>query len=340
MRAADLFPGARIPRPLTLTRQPTPLELHDQASADLGLDLTVKRDDLLDDSGCGHKARKLEYVLAHARSEGSTVLVTAASLPSSQAVGLALHAPRHGMRVHIVYCGDEQERPPYAYGNYLLVQLLGATSTWFERHPWDGWPQLVAEVMASERERGERPYLAPPGLSEWPGLAGSIDLGLELAHQIPADDQPLHVIATAGSGGTCLGLAIGAHRMGRAWTVHGVGVGGMVGGVRASIRRLRRQAEAELGPLALPDEPVLLFDAAGGARYDAPRPEELETIRDAFRHYGLLLDPTYMARTFTGLRRMAEVRVVPPGARTVLVHTGGSFGVFNEHPALRRWLDG
>src|SRR4051812_37056075 len=74
-------------------------------SSDLGVDLWAKREDLIDGIGSGHKARKLKYIIEDAVINGATVLMTAASPPSGQAVAMTAAANSAGLRSHIVYCG-------------------------------------------------------------------------------------------------------------------------------------------------------------------------------------------------------------------------------------------
>ena len=89
---ADLLPGAKPAVTDGELRVPSPLDPAPSLGSELGVDLLVKREDRLDDLGCGHKTRKLAHVLAHARAQGATALVTAASVPSSQAVMVAASA--------------------------------------------------------------------------------------------------------------------------------------------------------------------------------------------------------------------------------------------------------
>ena len=59
----------RYPRE-TFTRQPTPLQALEHVSAELGVRLYLKRDDLTDLALGGDKPRKLEYEVAKARAAG------------------------------------------------------------------------------------------------------------------------------------------------------------------------------------------------------------------------------------------------------------------------------
>jgi len=50
-----------------------------------------------------------------------------------------------------------------------------------------------------------------------------------------------------------------------------------------------------------------------------------------------VLDPNYMLKTFLGMQQLIRAGTIPNGARVVLVHTGGSFGIFGDAPELRVW---
>ncbi len=316
-------------------RVPTPLEARDGGG--LGVELWLKREDLIDDLGCGHKARKLEHVVAAARRERATVLVTAGSLPSSQTVAVAAAARRHGLRAHLVYTGDRQARPSTPRGNYLLATLLGAEITWFERSPWAESAARVEAVAAAERERGERPYAIEPGISRWPGLAGSVELGQELAAQLPQPERETWIVAPAGSGGTCLGLAIAAGLGGLPWRVLGVCIGGDRAAATAQAAALEEEAVAALGEGARQAERIHFHDGALGNGYDEPAAAELEAMREALREHQLVLDPNYMLKAFLGLRQALAAGTVAAGSRVVLVHTGGALGIHDPAPAADDW---
>ncbi|MFD0375757.1 1-aminocyclopropane-1-carboxylate deaminase/D-cysteine desulfhydrase [Streptomyces sp. NPDC127112] len=351
---ARLLPYADLPRPLCGGRTPTPLEARPDLSARLGPEVFLKREDLLDDLGGGHKVRKLDYVVADALRQGATALVTGGSLPSGQCVAVAAAARRHGLQSVLVYSGDEQRRPSHPQGSYLLALMLATEVVWHERTPWSRNAELLADACRRAAARGLVPYPIPPGITTWPGLLGSVGLGLELADQLgagsagalgvrpgPAHGQrEVHVVVPAGSGATCLGLALAARLLGLRWKVHGVCIGGGRAAVEAEIEDLRREAARRLDRPDLADPavaPVHVHDQWLAAGYDRPSEAELSAMAEAVGDHGLLLDPTYMLKAFLGLRGLAASGEIPPAARAVLVHTGGSLGLFGSSSALRSW---
>lgn len=338
MRIGDLLTSGSVPEPVRLGKIPTPLEYHSALSRDLGVELFLKREDAIDDLGCGNKLRKLDYLVADALRQEATVLVTAGSLPSNQCKAVAAVAARHGLRAHVLYGGDRQARPDTPSGSYLLTALLGPSVSWLEYSPWAQIGTHLEAVLRQEQERGERPYLIAPGASAWPGLLGSIELGLELGGQIGEVEVAVaDVVAPAGSGGTCLGLSIAARLLGLTWRVFAVLIGGTISGMEQLGVELCREAEQRIGRPEVLDCRVHHYDGASGLGYDRPRPEELDTMRDVAAKYGLLFDPNYMVKAFLGLRRLIQEGAIQRGAAVVLVHTGGQFGVFGVQPELRAW---
>lgn len=318
-------------------RLPSPLDMNERLSAHLGVTLWVKREDLLDDCGCGHKSRKMAYAAADAQAAGASILVTAASLPSSQAAAVSMFARRLGMRAHIVYCGDDQQPPDVASGYYALVKLLGASVTWKAHAPWVEWAAYVDTVVQEERAAGERPYVIPPGISRWPGFLGSIELGVEVGAQIDTMEAPVWFVGAAGSGATLWGLGIGLQIAGVTGHVHGTCIGPPADDVRRSLRAIRDAISVHI-PSHLLDGEVHLHDEARGGGYGRAGAAECDAMTRAAREFGLWLDPTYTAKAFLGLEALVRAGRIPRGAQVVFLQSAGSMGSVAARPDLDRWL--
>lgn len=320
-----------------LIRGPSRLYVHRSLSAELKVELWLKREDLLDEFGCGHKARKMDYLCREAMDRRATVLVTAVSLPSSQAVAAAAWAQALGLRAHIVYCGDEQRRPERLCGNYLLVSLLGATVTWRERSPWRRWREHLDYAVQLEERAGERPYALQPGLFRWPGFLGSVELGLELAAQLTPPDSPLHVVGAAGSGGSLLGVALGLEIAGMPASVHGACIGAPRKCVERDLGALRDHALDRLGVVSSSCRgSVVLHDRERCGGYGRASGALVSLIRETAARHGVLLDATYMAKAFACLRRLVGEGSIPRGERVVLLHSGGTVELLGGRGELGR----
>lgn len=307
---------------------PSPLYPVPSLGRTLGIDLWVKREDALDDMGCGHKLRKLSCILPMAISQGATVLVTAGSLPSSQTTAVAVTATRLALQAHVVYMGDEQSKPTSLDGPYLATCLANPHLTWFERRPWREVRQALEEVCEMERIRGEHPFVVSPGASEDGGLQGSVKLGLELADQLP--NIPTHIVVPVGSGGTALGIAAAARSRGLRWTVHGACI--------ASDRESSAKRIESLSARYQIAGTVTLTDVSLGRGYAATTPISLQCARMLAVDQGLVLDPTYMIKAYEALQNLCEVGEIVQGATVVLIHTGGNWGALCASSPLAHHL--
>src|SRR6201987_6502179 len=71
-----------IPR-VELAYAPTPLLKLERLSAELGVELWVKRDDLTGLLESGNKVRKLEFLIGEALAQGADTLITCGTLQSN-----------------------------------------------------------------------------------------------------------------------------------------------------------------------------------------------------------------------------------------------------------------
>ena len=92
MKSLDSFPR------VSLGIFPTPIQRLENLSALLGVNLYVKRDDLTGLGLGGNKVRKLEYLLADAKSQGAELVFTTGGAQSNHAMLTAAAANKLGMR--------------------------------------------------------------------------------------------------------------------------------------------------------------------------------------------------------------------------------------------------
>lgn len=333
-----ILAASGVAPPADAVHGPTPLEYHAAMSRDLDIEVFVKREDMADALGCGNKVRKLAYIVAEAERHGATVLVTAGSLGSNQCKAVASAAAQRNLRAHVVYGGDTQERPVEARGSYLLTSLLDPELTWCERRAWNELGNELANVVEIEKSRGERPWLIPPGASNWPGLMGSIELGLEIADQAQAAAISVtDVVAPSGSGGTCLGIHLAAERLNLAWRVTGFSIGEDLDVLHENVAALRSKLPFPLADGARSAGTLTYRDSARGAGYDVARSEELSAMQYVACRYGLVFDPNYMIKAFLGLRQVVDSGYIRRGSHVVLIHTGGHMGLFDAGAAFAAW---
>lgn len=296
------------PAPLSLGRYPTPVFRADALSC-AGCELWVKNDGASAEPYGGNKVRKLELVLADVARRGARRIVTTGAGGSHHVLATAVYARAIGVPVLAVLC--PQPWTPHAettlrasLGLGIEVRVAGSMSS-------------VPLGIASALGRGD--YFIPAGGSSRLGTLGYARAVAELTRQIRDGElpEPDVIVAPLGSGGTVAGILAGVLREGLRSRVVGVSVAVSStlgrGVVLALARAATRLERGDAGVLRLARR--LEVDASHlGAGYGHPTASG-ESATIAAQSAGLVLDPTYTAKTFA--RAIEEVRA--PSAHRVTV---------------------
>jgi D-cysteine desulfhydrase len=322
-------PAPPIPR-VELAYAPTPLLKLERLSAESGVELWVKRDDLTGLLETGNKIRKLEFLVGEALAQRADTLITSGALHSNGARTVAAVAARLGLKAMLVLRGTS----PGTYdGNLLLGRLLGAEVRYCSEAEWDTADQVVQEMAGRVRAAGGTPYVIPEGGATALGALGYVTCGQEIAQQIrhgaPDFDT---IVITAFSGGSQAGLLMARQLTGLRGEIVGVPVAGKASQVRDHVEDLIEQVGRRFAlPVSRPPE-IRLLDGFQGA-------DDLATVVRVARREGLVLDPADTARGFGGMLDHLRREPGSLGRRVCFVHTGGVFSVFPFRDALTRLID-
>ena len=312
----------------------TPVEPLKRASAYFGgPELFVKREDLSLLAGGGNKTRKLEYLVAEALRKGADTLVTCGAYQSNHARLTLAAAKREGLRCHLVLSdptGNERNTME-ASGNLFLDRLLEAERIQFKPYGSDLLKALDEEVEAC-LDAGHHPYAITLGGSSALGALGYVDCALEIAaHEIGSNEPFDYIVVPVGSGGTLAGLIAGLKDAGCHAKVLGMNVLMKKDAQEARIWELIRELSALFGVgKNVVREDLQLFNEGLGPGYALPTEGMLEAVKVLAEHEGLLLDPTYTGKAFSGLAVLIRQNFFKPQDRVLFLHTGGSPALF-EH---------
>lgn len=340
----------KIPPRLELARLPTPIHKLERTSAELGVDLWVWRDDLTGFVLSGNKIRKLEFLLAEARAEGATALITCGGVQSNHVRATVFAGRQLGMDVSVVL----REPPPGALpglgftGNLLLDHLAGARVrrvTWAEYETagkvYDRFLEQEAEHL---RAAGAVPYTVCEGGSSplgCMGYFGAVEEMLGSWQRAGAPGRgPDSLFFALGSGGTHAGLALGfAHHGLDPAAVHAINVCDDRTYFEHRVGALL-QGACERFDLPAFEAPLQIHDGHVGDGYGQATPEDLRFYAELASREGLLLDPCYTGKAFRGM--VAELRADRErfGSTILFLHTGGVFGNFAYAEAYRAALEG
>ncbi|HEY7013384.1 MAG TPA: pyridoxal-phosphate dependent enzyme [Streptosporangiaceae bacterium] len=306
-----------VPR-VPLVLGPTPLHRAPRLSADLGVPVLFKRDDLAGVGLGGNKLRGLEYILADVLAQGCDCLVTGAGPQSNWTMLAALACLRHGIEPHVVCYGSGAADE----GNMRLHRWLGTDVR------FTGDPDRVSvdagidHVVAELRTAGRRPYPVPRGGATPLGALGYVRASLELAAQLgELDEQPSALWVATGSCGTQAGLVAGAALAAAPYQVTGVTVSRPEDECRDRVSELAAGAAALAGFGGDLGEPVVLGGWAGPG-YGVPSAAGQAAARLVAVTEGVFLDPTFGAKTMAALIATCRSGQVS-GPQLFLVSGGG-----------------
>ena len=318
---------------------PTPLEPAPRLSAELGVDLWIKRDDCTGLAGGGNKTRKLEFLLGEALEQGADTLITQGAVQSNHVRQTAAAAASFGMACRVVLenrTGNQAEDYLWS-GNVLLDRLLGARIRTVE-----AGSDMNAEMALDAEEvraAGGTPYVIPGGGSNAVGALGYVDCALELAAQ--ANDEGLvidRIVTATGSAGTHAGLVAGLAVSGADIPVLGIGVRAPKQKQEENVFNLAVETAALLGHRERVSRDMVVADCDYvGAGYGLIDQGVADALALAARTEGPLLDPVYTGKAMKGLIALARQGAFE-GQTVVFLHTGGAQGLFGYQGELGAML--
>ena len=312
---------------------PTPLERLPRISEELGLDFYIKRDDLTNLGVGGNKLRKLEYLLADAKRQGATTLLTMGGAQTNHGRLTAAVAAKYGMKCVIV-CLDDY--PGEVSANILLDRLMGAEVVLKKddgRPAAEQYAQVVAQVKGRYEAQGEKVYEIPIGGSNTLGLLGYCECAVELTGQALAQGIPgARVGCSVGSMGTYMGLFCGLKNERSPLRLTGISIMPQEPGLEQRLLAYFEQAKAAWGLdcTASADEFDVRTDYTRGG-YNNPSPEVRQAIYLMARKEAVILDPCYTGKAFAGVIDMVKEGRLQRGEQVIFLHTGGLPGIYTKH---------
>ncbi len=307
---------------------PSPLQAAPRFSAALGggVDVRIKREDLLPLAFGGNKLRNLEFLVGEALAGGADSLVTSGRRWSNHCRLTAAAGARAGLDVHLVLTG-----PPLPDGpNIAVERLLGATIHVSPTADRDDRAALVERVAGRLRDDGRRPFVIDVGGSGVAGAVGQALAAEELIAQGRAQGwEPDVVVVPSATGGTQAGLIAGLRVAGSDARVVGVAVAQPAAELRPAVERLLSGlAEISGDERTLADAAEVELDesflAPGYGRRNPAADEATELLA---RTEGVLVDPIYTAKALAWLVAAARAGHLT-GRRVVFWHAGGTPGLF------------
>lgn len=322
-----------IPEKTKIISQETPLEYLDNLSKNFKVNFYLKRDDLTNLGLGGNKLRKLEYLVKEAKDNDVTTLITYGGVQSNHCRLTAAVAAKYNMKCIILSIGD---KPDELSANLLIDRILGAKVI-IKKH--DGRSdeeqlnELVAKVTKDCEENNEKSMYIPLGGSNEYGFLGYYECGQELNKQLEEYNiKSGRVFTAVGSLGTYLGLLCGLKSVNSPLSCEGIGILPFDGKLKQRLTNYFNDVNQkfDLG-LELDNKDFIVYEDYLYGGYNKESKEVRETIYLMAREEGILLDPCYTGKCFTGIIQLIKKGIIKEGENIIFIHTGGTPALYTKH---------
>ncbi len=318
-----------------LINLPTPLEKAARLSSELGVELYVKRDDVMELALGGNKVRKLKFILGDALSKGCDILITKGAFHSNHARLTAAASRKAGLETYLVlYPPGTSELK----GNLLLDVLFGAKI--IEVKDSQEANEVMVKLSRKLESEGRRPYIIPGGGASPHGVLGYVNAFLEILQQLLENNiRPDYIVLATGTGATQAGLVLEAKLLGANTEIIGVSVGRSAREEKERIAKLVNDTAELLGSnIRIEPEEIIVFDKYTFGGYGVITKEVIETIKYVALTEGLLLDPVYTTKAMSGLLDLIGQEYIRKNSRIVFLHTGGIPIIFQYNDVIKKYL--
>lgn len=276
-------------------------QIHDPLFDEQGLQVFIKRDDLIHPIISGNKWRKLKYLLKQAQAENKDHLVTFGGAYSNHLMATAAAAAKFGFRSTGFVRGEGVNND-----TLFLCHLHGMNLIFTDRESYRDKKGLFDQYFANNNDA----YFIDEGGASALAVKGCSELVNELT------DTYDHIFCACGTGTTAAGIinSLSANH----FTTQFSGVPVLKNG-----EFLRNDINDSLDrPSAYQLHTEYHF---GG--YGKVNDELIRFVKQFVTKTGILIEPVYTGKMLYALYDLAAKNHFKPGSQILAIHTGGIWGL-------------
>lgn len=268
-----------------------------------GIEVYVKREDVLHSEISGNKFRKLKYNLIEARDLGFTKLLTFGGAYSNHIAAVAAAGKEFGFETIGVIRGEELQEKYLENPTLKKASENGMQFEFVSRTQYRDKNNL--EFLDQLKEKFGDFYLIPEG--------GTNNLAVKGCKEILTDDDKLFdfICCAVGTGGTISGIinSLKPHQK-------AIGFPALKGDfLTEDIQKYAENSQWNL---------VTDYHFGGYAKLN----DELKQfMKQFFKKYLISLDPVYTSKTFFGVIDLISKGYFKPDSKILIIHTGGLQGL-------------
>ena len=284
-----------------------------------GIQLYVKRDDLLHPLFGGNKWRKLKYNLHQARKQGHDTLLTFGGAWSNHIYATAAAGRHFGFKTIGIIRGEKHTplNATLSFAEACGMQLQYINRQEYRRKNQSAYREKLKQQFVN-------PYILPEGGSNSLAVKGCAEIVHEIA--IPFDV----ICCASGTGATLAGIisAIAAEQATTKQTKQekmAIGFSALKGGefLAAEVAAFLNETDYSTTGSVADWHIESHYDFGGYAKID----DVLKQFMQQFEtRYGITLDAVYTGKMFYGLFDLIKSGTFKPGTTIIAVHSGGLQG--------------
>ncbi|VXD17427.1 1-aminocyclopropane-1-carboxylate deaminase/D-cysteine desulfhydrase [Marinoscillum sp. 108] len=288
-----------------MARIPSPIgQIHDPLFEEKGLEVWIKRDDLIHPHIMGNKWRKLKYNLLHVRESHLAGIVTFGGAYSNHIAATAAACAANQLPSIGIIRGDELS--PDSNPTLRFASDQGMKLQFVSRNEY----RQLKENQHQLQQIHPGYLILPEGGTNELAIRGCQEIWTEINQSFD------YVITSVGTGGTMAGLLKAMSGEGKL-----IGISALKGNfIHSEFRNMLQHHN-------IPFENYELMDQWHFGGYGKVTDDLVAFINDTKEKINVLFDPIYTAKMYFAVTKLIETNYFPSNSKIVLIHTGGLQGI-------------
>ncbi len=299
---------------MNLFQLPSPVErIELPLFKEKGVEVFVKRDDLIHPDISGNKWRKLKWNIAQAQKRRNQQIITFGGAHSNHIAATAAAGKAFGIKTIGIIRGEEVDlsNPTLWFAAEMGMEIQRVSRSEFRGIDTRDYLESLREVYGNA-------YVIPQGGANFYGVNGCMEIMSEL------EESYHRVFVASGTGTTFAGMALGNRQNASLYSIPVLKNGGFIEeDVSRYVSEFLVDEETEADVKA---KLTYLLDFHFGG-YAKVSTELIDFIRNIHGLTGLKLDPVYTGKAFFALCETAKSLDGIEGEKWLFIHTGGLQGI-------------
>lgn len=285
---------------------PSPLQkIETSLSQEYGVELWIKRDDLIHSDLSGNKYRKLKYNLRYLKEHGLNEVITFGGAHSNHIAAMAFLCKEMNIQCTGIIRG---EQPVQLSPTLKTAQKNGMTLKFVSRSDYK--LRNDPNYLKLLQKHNPKAFFLPEGGANQLGVKGCEEIVIECQNEFDFD----YITVDCGTGATLAGMVRKLKPHQRA-----IGVQVLKGDdfITPEVEKLNGSVSSNF-------EVWTDYHFGGYAKYKS---ELIDFMRSFFKETGIKLDPVYTGKQFYAVMDQIQKGFFPKGSKIILTHTGGLQGI-------------